>query len=232
MMNEKKTDEKLSFITEARRAQIIDAAITTLDEIGYVNASLAQIAKRAGISTALISYHFKDKNDLMDHTLMTLLEGATSYVLDRTKAANTAREKLHIYIASSLAHQGTHPKHNTALLEIIFNARTSENVPYYKLGDNEEEPVILELQQILRDGQTKGEFGEFNVYVMANAIQGAIGEYLFNRNIAAKADLESYCAELIKIFDKATSPDRFIQSYMDRSDSDKEKNRPFHPVQR
>lgn len=135
---------------------------------------------------------------------MTLLAGVTSYVLERTKAENTAREKLHTYIESSLAYQGTHPKHNTALLEIVFNARTPDNVPYYKLGDEEEEEVILELQQILRDGQTKGEFCQFNVHVMANVIQGAIGEYLFNRNISAKVDLESYSEELVKIFDKVT----------------------------
>lgn len=77
-------------------------------------------------------------------------------MLERTKAENTAREKLHAYITASLAYQGTHSKHNIALLEIVFNARTPENVPYYKLSDDEEEPVILELKQILRDGQIKG----------------------------------------------------------------------------
>lgn len=167
--------EKQSFIAGARRTQIIDAAITTLDEIGFVNASLAQIAKRAKISTALISYHFKDKNDLMDHTLMTLVAASTSYIVERTRAAATVREKLHTFITSSLAYQGTRPKQFIALLEIVFNARTPENVPYYKLNDKEEEPIVLELLQLLSDGQAKGDFGEFNVYVMANAIQGEIG---------------------------------------------------------
>ena len=55
MTNDKEADERQSFIAEARREQIIEATIATLDEIGYVNASLAQIAKRAGISTPLIS---------------------------------------------------------------------------------------------------------------------------------------------------------------------------------
>ncbi|KJS49545.1 TetR/AcrR family transcriptional regulator [Desulfosporosinus sp. BICA1-9] len=203
-MSNNKAEEKQSFIAEARRTQIVDAAITTLDEIGYVNASLAQIAKRAGISTALISYHFKDKNDLMDHTLMALLASSTSYVLARTKAENTVREKLHAYISASLAYQGTHAKHNAALLEIVFNARTPENIPYYKLSDDEEEPVMLELKQILHDGQNKGEFRQFNVDVMASAITGAIGEYMLlaNPNITAKVDLESYSEELVKIFDK------------------------------
>src|SRR5689334_1290287 len=120
MTNEKKAEEKLSFITEARRAQIVDAAIITLDEIGFANASLAQIARRARISTALISYHFHDKRDLMNHTLMVLLAENTTYVLERTRTEKSARDKLHAYIAASLAYQDTHPRHNVALLEIIF----------------------------------------------------------------------------------------------------------------
>jgi TetR/AcrR family transcriptional repressor of bet genes len=201
-MSDKKAHEKQSFIAEARRAQIIDAAIATLDEIGYVNTSLAQIAKRAGISTALISYHFKDKNDLMDHTLMTLLNDEASYVMERTKTAATPREKLHAFITSSLAYQGTRPKHNTALIEIVFHARTPDNVPYYKLNDDEEEPLVSELQHILREGQTKGEFREFNVLVMASVIRGAIWEHAANPNLSARIDLESYSAELIDIFDR------------------------------
>jgi AcrR family transcriptional regulator len=205
-MSAQKEMERQSFIAEARRRQIIEAAVETLDEIGFVNASLAQIAKRAGISTALISYHFKDKQDLMDHTLMVLIERATSYVMERTNAQTTAREKLHAYIEASLAYQGTHPKHNTALIEIVFNARTAENIPYYKLSDEEEEPLTFELQQILRDGQANGEFREFNVQVMAIAIRGAIGEYLVNPNISPDVDLELHSAELATIFDRAIYP--------------------------
>ncbi|WP_369902331.1 TetR/AcrR family transcriptional regulator [Bacillus manliponensis] len=201
-MNEKKIDGKQSFIAEARRQQIIEAAIQTLDEIGYVKASLAQIAKRAGISTALISYHFADKNDLMNHLLMHLVENSTSYILEGTKQQTTAREKLHAFIATSLAYQSTHPMRNTALVEIVFNARTPENVPYYKLGDEEEEPLINELKNILRTGQKNGEFGTFHVSVMANMIQGAIGEYMLNTTIVQEVDFETYSNELITIIDR------------------------------
>jgi TetR/AcrR family transcriptional regulator, transcriptional repressor of bet genes len=204
MKEDNKVEEKQSFIAEARREQIIEAAIKTLDEIGYVNASLSQIAKRAGISTALISYHFADKTDLMNHVLMKLLEKSTSYILKRVRRESTAQGKLKAFIEASLAYQGTHPAHNSALLEIIFNARTPDNIPYYKLGDDEEDLILSELQQILRDGQEKGEFGAFNVDVMANMIQGAIGEYMLNTAITKKVDLETYCSELVKIVEKAT----------------------------
>ncbi len=195
--------EKQSFIAEARRAQIVDAAIKTLDEIGYVQASLAQIAKRAGISTALISYHFADKDDLMNHVLLHLLEKSTSYVLEKVRQHNTPQERLDAFILSSLAYQGTHPTHNAALLEIIFNARTPEKIPYYKLSDDEEEPLLQELQQILQDGQEKGVFGSFNVDVMSSVIQGAIGEYMLSTAVTKKIDLETYSNELIQIVRQA-----------------------------
>jgi AcrR family transcriptional regulator len=204
MADDTGADEKQSFIAEARRAQIIEAAIVTLDEIGYANASLAQIAKRARISAALISYHFKDKTDLMDHTLATLIASSTDYVLARTRAARTPGEKLHTFITASLAYQGTQTQRYMALLEIVFHARTADNVPYYKLAsDDEEEPDLGELLQLLREGQERGEFREFEVYVMANAIRGAIGEYLLNPSLIAKVDLETYSAELVRIFDRA-----------------------------
>lgn len=195
--------EKQSFIAEARRAQIVEAAIKTLDEIGYVQASLAQIAKRAGISTALISYHFTDKDDLMNHVLMNLLEKSTSYVLERVHQHNEPHERLNAFIVASLAYQGTHHTYNSALLEIIFNARTPDKIPYYKLSDDEEEPLLQELQQILQDGQEQGVFGVFNADVMSSLIQGAIGEYMLSTAVTKKVDLETYSRELVKIVHQA-----------------------------
>ncbi|MFY0758023.1 TetR family transcriptional regulator [Metabacillus dongyingensis] len=193
----KEAESKQSFIAEARREQIFEAAIKTLDEIGYVKASLSQIAKRAGISTALISYHFSDKNDLLNHLLMKLIERSTSYILERVHKEKTSSLKLSAFIGASLAYQGTNPAHNTALLEIIFNARTPDHIPYYKLSDDEEDQIMKELQQILRDGQSIGEFGEFHIEVMSTMIQGTISEYMLTSPVTKKVDLETYTNELI-----------------------------------
>ncbi|GIO05365.1 TetR family transcriptional regulator [Brevibacillus reuszeri] len=202
MKDANKEKGRQSFIAEARREQIIEAAIKTLDEIGYVKASLAQIAKNADISTGLISYHFSDKSDLMNHLLTNLLERSTTYILERVGKEVTPQKKLNAFILASLAYQGTHRERNIALLEIIFNARTPDNVPYYKLSDYQEDLIMIELRQILYDGQKQGVFGEFNVDVMSNLIQGAIGEYMLNNSITKKVDLETYSRELTKIIEK------------------------------
>src|SRR5690625_2881428 len=100
-MENNKKEERQSFIAEARREQIVEAAIKTLDDIGYAKASLSQIAKRAGISTALISYHFSDKSDLMNHLLMTLMQQSTFYILENVAKENTPQEKLNTFITAS-----------------------------------------------------------------------------------------------------------------------------------
>ena len=56
----------------------LEAAIEVLKEIGYVSTTLSKIAKKANIGTGLISYHFPDKNDLMNQTLMYLVEKSGS----------------------------------------------------------------------------------------------------------------------------------------------------------
>ncbi|MGI2329036.1 TetR/AcrR family transcriptional regulator [Planococcus sp. YIM B11945] len=198
-----KKDQKQSFIAEARREQIIEAAIQTLDDVGYVKASLSQIAKRAGISTGLISYHFADKEDLMNHLLENLLESSTSYILECVEQADSPIEKVEAFIMASLAYQGTHPKRYTALIEIIFNARTEDNVPYYKMGDDDDDPIMGTLTAILKEGQKNGDFGPFHVDVMANLIQGAIGEYMLNANITKTVDLETFSSEVVSIVKQA-----------------------------
>jgi TetR/AcrR family transcriptional repressor of bet genes len=207
MKPDTKDEDKPSFIAEARREQIIEAAIKTLDEIGYVKASLAQIASRAGISTALISYHFADKTDLMNHLLMKLIERSTAYILEKVHQESTPQKQLNTFIVASLAYQGTHAAHNAALLEIIFNARTPDNTPYYKLGDDEDEPILQELEQILRNGQEQRVFGAFDVNVMASMIQGAIGEYMPISTITKKVDLETYSSQLVNIVNQAVKMD-------------------------
>ncbi len=193
-----------SFIEEARRAQIVSAAIDTLAEMGYVKASLAQIAKRADISTSLIPYHFKDKDDLMEQTVSEISLAWTTYVQEKVAQGVSAREQLHIYIESSLAYMGTRPKHFLALLEIVFSVRNADGSLRYVM--DAEDPSVLPLENLLLAGQQNGEFRQFDAHNMALAIRGTIDQFLGQMN-KARSDLESYTHELIELFDRATRKD-------------------------
>ena len=48
-----------------RKAQIIDAAIESLKEVGYAGTSIREIARRGGFNSALISYYFGGLHQLL-----------------------------------------------------------------------------------------------------------------------------------------------------------------------
>jgi len=57
-----------------RRQQIIDATIEVLALRGYARITLTEIAKYAGLSQALVNFHFETKDQLLADTLEYLAE--------------------------------------------------------------------------------------------------------------------------------------------------------------
>lgn len=193
-----------SFIAEARREQIILACIDTLEEVGYNNLSLTKVAKKAKISTGLISYHFNDKLYLMNRTLQFLVEKQYEFISNRVLLAQSEINKLETFIEAHLAYQETHYKNNIALIEIVFNARNEENVPYYRIEDDEEDDALRTmLLDILKTGQQNGVFSNsFRIDTLASFILGAIEERMLKAN--SSISIENYSDELIKMVKKLT----------------------------
>ncbi|QUL56635.1 TetR family transcriptional regulator [Paenibacillus tritici] len=189
-------ENKHSLIADARREQIIKAAIVVLTEIGYLSTSLSKIANKANISTGLISYHFSGKEDLMRNTLIYLVEQERAFIKGKVEPKQTYMEKLMVFIEASLAYQGTNRAYNIALLEIVFNGRTPDNVPYYLAEINDEDELNVLLKGILSKGQEAKEFGDFDPIVIAIVIRGAISASLSLSK--TEMSLEDYNEKIIK----------------------------------
>lgn len=56
-----------------RRQQLIAATIATIDELGLAETTIARIAKRAGMSSGIISHYFGGKSGLLEATMRQLL---------------------------------------------------------------------------------------------------------------------------------------------------------------
>ena len=100
-MPPKKEGPDRTFIEEARRAQIIQCAADVIAESGYARATMAEIAKRARIAKSVISYHFADKNDLIQEVIRTSVETYTQFLESRMAAESTAPGKIRAYLAAS-----------------------------------------------------------------------------------------------------------------------------------
>jgi TetR/AcrR family transcriptional repressor of bet genes len=67
--------------TEERRQQIVEGLLCVMAERGYERASIAEIAKAAGLSPGLVHYHFTQKQEI----LLTLVEQLAGRVRERVK---------------------------------------------------------------------------------------------------------------------------------------------------
>ncbi|MGY1943225.1 TetR/AcrR family transcriptional regulator [Nocardia asiatica] len=195
--------QRRSFIEEARRRQIIAAAVEVIAELGYANASLARIAEHAGISKGVISYHFEGKDDLMTQLVVQLYVSAAEYIAPRVGAAVGARESLLAYLESNLGFIEANTTYVAALVEVVTNLRDAEGKPKFASAEGERD-IIAPLVDILAGGQRTGEFGEFDALLMAKSIRDAIDGAAARAVREPDFAMNAYAAHLCGVFDTAT----------------------------
>ncbi|KHT34307.1 transcriptional regulator BetI [Pectobacterium carotovorum] len=79
-----------------RRQQLIEATLAAINDVGMHDASIVQIARRAGVSNGIISHYFRDKNGLLEATMRYLISHLGLAVRSRllNLAENTPRARL------------------------------------------------------------------------------------------------------------------------------------------
>jgi AcrR family transcriptional regulator len=198
-------EQDRTFTENARRAQIVRAAIETIGELGYHATSFARIAERAGLSsTGMISYHFRGKDDLMDAVMTEVTGAASDYMEPRIQAAGDHRAMLHAYIESNIDFVRDHRAEITALQAIMRSGRTVG-------GAGEWFGATVDLiAEHFADGQRAGVFREFDPLVMAITLRQAIDGIHWLLATDPAADFAAYASELVTTFDRATERQRGI----------------------
>ena len=198
--------EPRSFIEKARRAQIVECAIAAIAELGYANASLAEIARRAGVSKGVISYYFAGRRELVEEVVKAVLATATDAMRPRIIAERSVAGMLRAYLTTNLEFLGSHHDYIRALLNIAAGARTDDGKAIVEFAVSEQ--AVRALEKLLRRGQERGEFRQFSTKAMAVTIRNAIDGVASQLTIDPKLDLKSYVNELATMFDLATRKPR------------------------
>jgi AcrR family transcriptional regulator len=189
-------------IERARRAQIIEAAIETVADVGYSGASLARIAERGQLSKSVISYHYNGRDELLERVVTQIFDDSWAFIEPRLTAADDAAGKLRAYVEANIAYLTARRTSLLAMVEIFRNHRDAHGS--LRFGPDIDRTVLDLLVGILRQGQHEGRFRDFDPRVMAvtvhQAVFGAMGQW------AADADLDmvAYSTELVALFDRAT----------------------------
>ncbi len=89
---------------EFRRQQVIDATIDCIDQLGISQTTLARIAERCGLSQGNVVFHFKNKDTLLEQTLIHLNEEYLANWRDAlVGAGDDPRDRLLALIRACLA---------------------------------------------------------------------------------------------------------------------------------
>jgi AcrR family transcriptional regulator len=91
---------------DLRREQMLAAAAELIGERGFSETRIADVAKRAGVSPALVIYYFSTKDELLTAALRYSEQSFYEHVsatLDRTR---TARDRLEMLVRTTCIPQG------------------------------------------------------------------------------------------------------------------------------
>ncbi|MEU9836571.1 helix-turn-helix domain-containing protein [Streptosporangium sp. NPDC048047] len=199
--NESSGQKTRSFIEEARRSQIVASTVEVLAEAGFAQASLARIAKHAGVSKGVISYHFAGKDELMEEVVERTYAAVVKHVLARMEGVESATELLRTHVLAAAEHMRDHPAQLKALGEILVNLRTADGGLRYGVRTNEE--VYRALESIYRLGQETGEFRTFDTRVMAVTHSAAVDDMFAYWTAHPGHDLDAHARELAGILERA-----------------------------
>ena len=96
--------------------QLVEVTIDSLAEVGYVGTTLAEIARRAGVSPGLVAHYFDDKDGLLEAAFRTLARTLATRVQARLALARTPRGRVQAVIDTNLAPEEFDKRTGTAWL--------------------------------------------------------------------------------------------------------------------
>jgi AcrR family transcriptional regulator len=192
-----------SFTNEARRRQIVAAAIETIAELGFHGTSFAQIAERAGLSsTRMISYHFAGKDDLLEAVVTEVFSLAAEFIEPFVTSRATPAAQLRGIVEGNARFYAEHRAHVLAVRDIWYGLRRPDGSRRYGMEAFDLEVAML--SEIFRAGQASGEFREFDPRFMAVTLRHALDGLAEQIAADPQPGVDTYIRELTAIVDGAT----------------------------
>jgi AcrR family transcriptional regulator len=196
-----------TFTQLKRRDQLIQVTIDAVVDIGFPRTSVAEVARRAGVSKGVVTYHFPAKDDLIQAVIADVIASMSEYLEPRLEAAEPLvfpERFIAPYITTWVDYYRTHTREVLALVRIYnaFRDETGRPSPAFDVRADE----IVTIAQILENGQARGGLGTFDARTMAAVMKAALDDALNQYANNPGLDLEAYAAELVAMFERATRP--------------------------
>jgi len=169
-------------VIELRRNQLTRAAYKVVSRKGYYNFTVRDIAKEAGLSTGLVHYYFKNKDDLLVSVLRVMNENLRSYLAKALEQIEDPKEKIIIFMDEAF-HLVEREKEYFHVL-IDFWTQINHNERIRKANIKLYQSYRAECAKIIQEGIGKNVFNNVDVQYTATMIvafvQGLIIQYIID----------------------------------------------------
>ena len=140
---------------DQRKSEILEAAVQVIIEVGFTEMTVADVAKVAGISTALVHYHFSSKVDLITAALRVACDDDKELRDSIANGPGSAVSRLDRVLCGSLPSDVTDA---SWLLWIETWGETRRLPPLREAMSELTEHEIQVIHRLFAEGEAAGEF--------------------------------------------------------------------------
>ncbi len=177
-------DKKLNDISTMRRSQLTKAAYKVVGRKGYYNFTVKDIAREAGLSTGLVHYYFKNKQDLLLNLLKDINANMKTYLTRELVKAENPVDKLVIFMNQAFEIVEKEKDYFNVLID--FWTQINRNNRMRQANIKLFQSYRDECAAILKEGIEKGIFHNVDVKYSASLIisliQGTIIQYVIDNS--------------------------------------------------
>jgi len=167
---------------DARREEIVTAALRLILDTGYNQVTLADIAEQVGVSKGLISYYFPRKEDVFLSVLEQIVARLTADFEGFCTADVPAPEKLKMIFTNLFGNEKRARSYYTVVIDYMAQAIRERQVREYTQLIYTSYRTYME--RIVKDGMTAGEFRSVDaprvVSMILGMMEGLVLQWFFD----------------------------------------------------
>ena len=190
--------------------RILEAAITVFAEQGFHQATISQIARKAGVADGTIYLYFKNKDDIMVNFFDQRTKRAFSRFREAVEDAGDAREKLTVLIRTHLNEFQLNRD-----MAVVYQSETHRNNRSCETQIREMSKMYLDIvSEIVEQGQQEGLVRkDLYLGLVKRFIIGAVDEVINTwLHSSTEYDLSSMAEPLVDLFLRGVGhPDQTVE---------------------
>lgn len=198
--------------TSPTRELLLDTVRSLVTKYGDVSFSLSDVAKASGKNSALVSYHFGGKEQM----LLAVLEADAKDVFEPlNKLAHSNHppvKKMRMHLTGSVRLHAE-KRHLNIMTRVLLRRSSEESAR--KIADQYVMPVVAAQAKILKEGHAAGEFRKVDPFAFYMASMGAVDlffagkatvNYAFGRSRSDQKDIDVFARSITDLMMRTLAP--------------------------